>query len=163
MFLTSHFSFVPVYQCVFRRVAVPVSAAFRPRSGRVSPASGTQNSPFLNELSAYFDCVSLVCKTRLFVRVFTAETRRRRGKEGAKNRKPIPDARVFRIKGTLPNGHVSTRFPPRLCDSAVKLLAYFQRAPETSEPNGPRAMRLTQIVGFPDTKVRDTLNFPLLA
>ena len=54
---------VPVYQRVFRRVDVPVSVAFRPRSGRVSLASGTQNSPFLNELSAYFARVSLVCKT----------------------------------------------------------------------------------------------------
>ena len=42
-FPISHVSFVPVYQLVFRRAAVPVSAAFRPRSGRVSLANGTGN------------------------------------------------------------------------------------------------------------------------
>jgi hypothetical protein len=39
----------------------------------------------------------------------------------------------------------------------------FQRALFIHEPDGPRAMRLAQIVPLANTKVRDTLNFLLLA
>ena len=51
-----------------------------------------------------------------------------------------------------------------LCRSATSTDEFnYQRAPETSEPNGPRAMRLTQIIVQTNTNLRETLNFPLLA
>ena len=51
-----------------------------------------------------------------------------------------------------------------LCRSATSTSEFnCQRAPNTNEPNGPRAKRIARIVGFPDTNLRETLNFPLLA
>ena len=54
-----------------------------------------------------------------------------------KNRKQIPDARVFRIKGTLPNGHVSTRFSPRLGVSAVKLFIDLSKSARNKRAKRP--------------------------
>ena len=95
-----------------------------------------------------------------FQRILTAETQRTRG---CKTPETDTGCRRFRIKGSFPNGRVSTRFAPRLCVSAVKLLAYFQRALETNEPNGPRVVRIAQIIVQTNTNLRETLNFPLLA
>ena len=53
-----------------------------------------------------------------FQRILTAETQRTRG---CKTPETDTGCRRFRIKSSLPNGHVSTRFAPRRGVSAVKL------------------------------------------
>ena len=71
-------------------------------------------------------------------------------------------ARSFVIsQGPLPKGNGNERKVRSV--KHVNEMFNFQRAPETSEPNGPRAKRLTRIVVQTNTNLRDTLNFPLLA
>ena len=49
----------------------------------------------------------------------------------------IPDAGVFRLIGTLPNGRVSTRFAPRLGVSAVKLFIDLSKSARNKRAKRP--------------------------
>ena len=49
----------------------------------------------------------------------------------------IPDAGDFRIKGTLGNGCVSTRFAPRLGVSAVKLFIDLSKSAKNKRAKRP--------------------------
>ena len=133
-----------------------VSLAFRSRFACKWNAELTISKRVIAIFRLRFACL----QNSPFPRILTAETQRTRG---CKNPgKQIPDAGVSGSKAYS----VTVMFLPaslRLGVSTVKLLVYFQRAPETSEPNGPRATRLTQIVALINTNLRDTLNFPLLA
>ena len=71
-------------------------------------------------------------------------------------------ARSFVVsQGPLPEGNGNERKVKSV--QRVNELLNYQRAPETHEPNGPRTIRLAQDISRTNTKVRETLNFPVLA
>ena len=74
--------------------------------------------------------------------------------------KQIPVAGVFESEA---HSRTVMFLPASLRVSAVKFLIALSKSARNKRANGPRAMRIAQIVEFPDTKVRDTLNFLLLA
>ena len=71
-------------------------------------------------------------------------------------------ARSFVVSpGPLPEGNGNERKVRSV--QRVNELFNYQRAPNTNEPDGPRTIRLPQDISRTNTKVRDTLNFPVLA
>ena len=91
-----------------------VSPAFRSRFACGWNAELTISKRVIGIFRLRFACF----KNSPFLRILTAETQRARG---CKNPQTDTGCRRFRIKSSLPNGHVSTRFAPRRGVSAVKL------------------------------------------